>query len=126
MTEQELQPLLIQESNSVDWKATGDPENIVETFVAFANDYEEAGGGCIRCGIEEFEDDKGATKARVAGISSQDAKRLSDRIFELSRRLSTPSIEPHFESCSLGEDKQILIVRIAASGDVHTSTSKRH
>ena len=104
----------------MDWKATGDPENIVETLVAFANDYEEAGGGCVLCGIEETEDDKGATEARVTGISNPDAKRLSDRIFELSLALSTPPIEPQFDSYSLGEDRQILVVRTAASGDVHT------
>ena len=54
MTDQELQRILREESNSVDWKAGGDPEKIVKTLAAFANDYEGAGIGFVACGVEEL------------------------------------------------------------------------
>ena len=53
MTRSELELLLRNESNAVDWKATGDPEKIAKTLAAYANDYEQAGSGSVVCGVEE-------------------------------------------------------------------------
>ena len=71
----------------MDWKRGGDPENIVETLAAFANDYEQVGGGSALCGIEEVTDSQGVVTSRITGVSSVEALRLKNRIFELSRSL---------------------------------------
>ena len=120
MTEHELQQLLHQESNRVDWKRGGDPENIVETLAAFANDYEQVGGGSALCGIEEVTDSQGVVTSRITGVSSVEALRLKNRIFELSRKFVMPPIEPQFDSVVLASSQQVLIVWIAATGDLHT------
>jgi hypothetical protein len=67
MTEQELQRFLGEESNSVDWKAGGDPEKIVKTLAAYANDYEDAGSGFVVCGVEELKDAGGTYCSKSRG-----------------------------------------------------------
>ena len=99
----------------MDWKLSGCPENIVETLVAFANDLEEAGGGSVLCGVQEAEG-----VATIVGIAHSEVKRLKNRIFELSRRLAVPSIEPRFDTFLMDNEKQVLIVRMDASSEVHT------
>ena len=110
MTEQELQRILREESNSLDWKASGDPEKIVKTLVAFANDYEGAGSGRVVCGVEEQKHADGRITPKVAGISSAAARKLRDRIFELSHSLAAPPLAPQFDSLSLDAGKEVLVV----------------
>ena len=82
MTEQELAKVLAEESNSMEWKAGGDPEKIVKTLTAYANDYEEAGSGIVVCGVEEVKDLDGRSTAKVVGISEGASRKLRDRIFD--------------------------------------------
>ena len=119
MTEQELQRILQKESNCLDWKKGGDPENIVETLTAFANDYEEVGCGFVLCGIEEQKHKDGSSTSEVAGITRGESNRLQNRIFELSRNRAHPPITPRFDSVSLDEDKEVLVVWVAASNELH-------
>ncbi len=119
MTEQELQKLLSEESSSVEWKKAGDPEQIVKTLAAFANDYEEAGGGRVFCGVKELEQPDGRSTPSMAGISGGEAKRLRDKIFELSRKLVAPPIEPRFFSVTLDADREVLVVWIDAGSELH-------
>lgn len=79
MTEQELQRILREESNSVEWKTGGDPDKIVKTLAAFANDFEDAGSGFVVCGVEEVTHPDGRVTPRVAGISAGESKRLRTR-----------------------------------------------
>ncbi len=111
--------MLGDESNSLDWKKTGDPEDIVETLAAFANDYEESGGGSVICGVEENKQADGISTPNVVGISSGESKRLQNRIFQLSFERVKPSIAPRFDFVTLEADKQVLVVWIGASSEVH-------
>jgi ATP-dependent DNA helicase RecG len=120
MTDEELQRILREESNSVDWKATGDPEKIVKTLAAFANDYEGAGIGFVACGVEELRHEDGSATPKVVGMSAGAARRLRDRIFELSHSLVAPPISPQFDNVSLDADKQVLVAWITASSEVHS------
>jgi ATP-dependent DNA helicase RecG len=119
MTTQELQKILEGESNSIEWKAGGDPEKIVKTLTAFANDYEEAGAGAVVCGVEEDRQPDGRIYPVIAGISTGESKRLRDRIFELSRILVNPPIEPRFESVPIDKDRELLVVSVIAGSEVH-------
>jgi len=120
MTGQELQRILHEESNSVDWKAGGDPEKIVRTLAAFANDYEGAGIGFVACGVEELKHEDGSSTPKVVGISSGASRKLRDRIFALCHSLVAPPISPQFDSVSLDADKQVLVAWISASSEVHS------
>lgn len=119
MTGHELQRILCEESNSLDWKAGGDPENIVETLAAFANDYEEAGTGRVLCGIKERIHADGSKTPEVAGISLGESKRIRDRVFGLSRSIVDPPITPQFDTYSLTPDKDVLVVSINTSSELH-------
>ena len=119
MNEQELQRLLASESNSVEWKAGGDPEKIVKTLAAFANDYQESGGGFVVCGVEEQTDASGLTTPKLVGITVLASRKLKNRIFELSMSRVTPPIAPEFESISLGPDTEALVIWTGASSEIH-------
>jgi len=120
MTEQELAKVLAEESNSMEWKAGGDPEKIVKTLTAYANDYEEAGSGIVVCGVEEVKDLDGRSTAKVVGISEGASRKLRDRIFELSRSFVVPPIAPQFDFVPLGEDSRVLVAWISASSELHS------
>ena len=119
MTEHELERILRGESNTLDWKAGGDPENIVETLAAFANDYEEAGTGRVLCGVKEVVHADGTKTPEVVGISLGESKRIRDRVFALSRSVVVPPISPQFDTYSLAPDKDVLVVSINTSGELH-------
>lgn len=111
MTRAELELLLQNESNTVDWKATGDPEKIAKTLAAYANDYEQAGSGAVVCGIDESKDPHEGTRAVVAGLSRVTVETLQNRIFELVRSFVSPPIAPRFERVPLDDGKEVLLVR---------------
>jgi predicted HTH transcriptional regulator len=93
---------------------------LLRHWAAFANDYEGAGSGYIFCGVEEQNSPDGHSAPNVIGISSGASRKLRDRIFELSRSLVVPPIEPQFESVRLDGDKQVLVVWIASSSELHS------
>ena len=53
------------ESSRIDYKANWNPESIIHTITAFANDIDNQGGGYIIIGIE---DDNGMPKVPVKGV----------------------------------------------------------
>ena len=124
MTRSELELLLKNESNTVDWKATGDPEKIAKTLAAYANDYEQAGSGSVVCGVEESKNPQDGTRAVVAGLSRGTLETLQNRIFELARLLVSPPIAPHFDRVVLDDGKEVLLVWSAASSDIHSFRSE--
>lgn len=119
MTRHELQRLLQVESSRIDWKTTGDPEKIVKTLAAYANDYQEVGSGWIICGVRESKHPKDGTTPLLVGISRATLERLTDRVFQLSRTLVSPAIAPQFESVTLENGAEVLVAWITASNDIH-------
>jgi hypothetical protein len=120
MTLSELELLLKNESNTVDWKATGAPEKIAKTLAAYANDYEQAGSGSVVCGVEESKNPQDGTRAVVTGLSRATLETLQNRIFELARSLVYPPIAPRFVRVALDNGKEVLLVWAAASSDIHS------
>ena len=54
----DLKELANRESEQVEWKENvADPKGVVETIVAFANDYSNLGGGYVVCGAKEGKDE---------------------------------------------------------------------
>ncbi|MBS1829310.1 MAG: hypothetical protein JST93_28665 [Acidobacteria bacterium] len=124
MTLSELELLLKNESNTVDWKATGDPEKIAKTLAAYANDYEQVGSGSVVCGVEESKSPQDGTRAVVAGLSRGTVETLQNRIFEIARSLVYPPIAPRFDRVALDDGKEVLLVWAAASSDIHSFRSE--
>lgn len=120
MTRSDLKLLLRNESNSIDWKANGDPEKIVKTLAAYANDYEQVGSGSVICGVEEVTTPEGGTEASATGLSRPALQALQNRVFELARSLVRPPIAPLFQSVSLDNGSDLLVIWVIASSDLHT------
>ncbi|MBL8229475.1 MAG: hypothetical protein JNL98_13385 [Bryobacterales bacterium] len=74
MTLQEFHSLPIRESNTVEGKAMGDPEQIVPTLAALAYDYEGSGGGRVLCGVQEQTEPEGQTAAIPAGLTPEESR----------------------------------------------------
>ncbi len=117
MTALELDQLLSSENNKVDWKSSGDPEKIVKTLTAYANDFEEAGYGMVICGVEESKDN--LPHPLVTGLPQGVLKTLRDRVFNLCRSAVTPPLAPQFRTVTLPDANEVLVIWIGASSDIH-------
>lgn len=62
------------ESNRIEFKKGWNPADIYQTICAFANDFENLGGGYILVGVEQ--DEHGIAKRPVKGINIEDADRI--------------------------------------------------
>ena len=97
------------ESNRVEYKRNWNPERILHTVCAFANDYEDLGGGYVMIGIE---DDDGC-RGDIIGLTDRD-------IVEIDRRLINVcnTIEPKYiPEMSVEEIDGKRIVVIWATSD---------
>jgi ATP-dependent DNA helicase RecG len=122
MTEAALRQLLERESNQVDWKAKGDPLKITKTLAAFANDYQQTGGGCVLCGVSE-ETETGTP--RVVGLSNGQIRQLRDQVLEGCRGRVSPPLSVQTEQVPLPEPGlAVLIFSCASSPEVHRLEQK--
>jgi ATP-dependent DNA helicase RecG len=110
MTLPELEGLLKDESNAVEWKAGGDPEKIAKTLAAFANDYEDCGSGTVVCGVEEIDRRDEGIAPVLVGVSPSQSKGLRDRVFNLCKASVEPPIAPRFDAVPVADGKQALVI----------------
>ena len=95
---------------SIEWerlefKAGWNPEAILHTIVAFANDINNWGGGYIVVGIKEHE---GRPMLPPVGISSEKIDGIQKKLLELSHKISPnyfPVVAP-----AIYEEKHILLI----------------
>ena len=97
LTTELLDRLLVRETAEVDWKAGGDPEKIVRTISAFANDYEKVGGGYIILGVKE---EVGGPE--VVGLLPEQAKSKKKQILHWCREFIQPPLYPEVAELSVG------------------------
>lgn len=126
MTETELQAILQREGAQVDWKKAGNPPNIVETLAAFANDYQQRGGGTVVCGIEEEHLPDGRIEPHIVGLPPDRLKELRDKVFEQCRRRVRPPLAPEFEDISLTAHPhlKVLVIWVPSGGQVYAYDGK--
>lgn len=67
------------ESSRLEYKEGWNPERILHTICAFANDIEECGGGYIILGIHEVD----SRPDKVAGLTESDISRIEKELFNL-------------------------------------------
>lgn len=102
--------------NTVEWdrielKKGWNPEDIIHTLCAYANDINNWDGGYIIIGVEE---ENGKAKLPPIGLQVQDLDAIQKRLIELSHKIS-PVYIPVFQPY-LMNGKHILIV-FAPAGD---------
>ena len=93
------------ESARVEFKAIWNPEPILHTICAFANDMDNWGGGYIVIGVEEQD---GAPSFPIAGITKNSVDKISKELINICNM-----IEPRYIPVSdhiVFEDKNIIVL----------------
>ena len=101
----------VVEWERLEFKAGWNPEDILHSICAFANDFNNWGGGYIFIGIAEI---NGKPILPPQGLSVEQADSIQKKIRELSRRIDPfyfPVLQPEFI-----EDKLVFIIWVP-SGD---------
>ena len=95
------------ESTRIEFKTGWNPDKIYRTICAFANDFDNIGGGYIIVGVQE-EENTGIAKRPVTGVPIEEsymddisAKELADGVFVSQQYLSRVFTE--FMNCSVYE-----------------------
>ena len=112
-------PINIEEllhGNTVEWdrielKKGWNPEDVIHSLCAYANDINNWDGGYIIIGVEE---ENGKAKLPPIGLQIQELDAIQKRLIELAHKLS-PVYIPVFQPY-LMDEKQILVV-FAPAGD---------
>ena len=102
---EELLKQQIVESSRIEYKKDYNPNTIIHSICAFANDIDNIGGGYILIGIEE---ENGLPKLPIAGIAKERVDGLLKKLRELCHFIE-PLYEPQTEPV-LYDDKYIIVV----------------
>lgn len=74
------------ESNRIEFKKGWNPDKIYRTICAFANDFDNIGGGYIVVGVEE-EERTGIAKRPVAGISIEELDKIQREMIGYNNKI---------------------------------------
>ena len=99
----------IVESSRIEYKKDYNPNTIIHSICAFANDIDNIGGGYILIGIEEK---NGLPKLPITGIAKERVDGLLKKLRELCHFIE-PLYEPQTEPV-LYDDKYIIVVKVSA------------
>ena len=97
----------IVENERIEYKKGWNPAAIYRTICAFANDFENIGGGYIIVGAE---DDNGRAKRPVSGIPIEELDNIQKKMVEYNKL-----INPHYDpkiSIETIDDVSVLIIRV--------------
>ncbi len=94
------------ESNRIEFKRGWDASDIYRTICAFANDFENIGGGYILVGVEQ--DEKGVAQRPVKGISVNEIDKIQKEMVGYDAKIK-PSYVTRVEIAEV-DDKHILAI----------------
>ncbi len=121
----ELSELATRESDIVEWKETvADERKLVETIVAFTNDFLNLGGGYIVCGAKEITDVHGFKAVEYVGLTASRLEKLkkflSDTCYNPTK--VNPPIITKFDEIAVPEDaaKRVLVITVDATSNAHS------
>ncbi|CAG1001854.1 hypothetical protein BURK2_03089 [Burkholderiales bacterium] len=122
MNKIDLSELARRESEQVEWKLNvADIEDVLATITAFANDFQNLGGGYVVCGAEETKDEHGFQKVRFPGLSASRFKEIEGKVISDSRARIDPPVTPLVEELNgESEDGRVLVFIVPASGHSHS------
>lgn len=97
------------ENNRLDYKEGWNPDAVYRTICAFANDFEDTGGGYIVIGVKE---ENGRAVRPVIGIDSQKIEPIEKEMVGLNNL-----IQPYYQPRLFIEEadgKTVLIIKVTA------------
>ena len=102
----------VVESSRIEYKADWNPEPIVHTITAFANDVDNMGGGYIVIGIEE---ENGRPKIPISGLNKEALDRIQKDLLNKCNLIEPrylPVVEP-----IVYEGKDVLVIWVPGGDD---------
>ncbi len=117
----DLKELSVRESEQVEWKENvADIEDVLKTITAFANDFQNLGGGYVVCGAVETKDEQGFQKISCPGLTAQRLKEVEGKVMADARAKIDPAVAPLVEELPGEiEGHRVLVFIIPASGSAH-------
>ncbi|MGV3773995.1 MAG: ATP-binding protein [Verrucomicrobiales bacterium] len=118
----DLKELAARESEQVEWKKqVTNVEDVIKTVAAFANDFQNLGGGYVVCGAEEGHDEHGFQKVSYPGLPASRLKELEGKVMADARSKIDPAVAPMVEELP-GElpGQRVLVFIVPATGHAHS------
>jgi ATP-dependent DNA helicase RecG len=96
----------VVENQRIEYKKGWDPEPILHSICAFANDFEGYSGGYIVIGVDAI---KGIPQFPILGIDINDIDRIESEVLEYCKKCITPSYVPSIEVVEYDGKKLIVL-----------------
>jgi len=118
----DLKELSARESEQVEWKRrVADPEDLLRTIAAFANDFQNMGGGYVVCGAEELRDAHGFPRVEFPGLTAQRFKEIESKVMADARAKISPPVTPLIEEIpGAVEGQRVLVFIVPATNYAHS------
>lgn len=123
----EWNQLVQRESARLEWKENvANPMNVVKTLSAFANDFQQVGGGRVICGLKEEADENGEPVAKAIGLDEKRFKEIRNKVLDYCHRYVEPPITPVVSEFPVPGDpsRRILSFAITSSTFAHRYKTK--
>ncbi|MDR1497524.1 MAG: putative DNA binding domain-containing protein [Puniceicoccales bacterium] len=124
----DIEEILLRENASVEWKENvADISDVLKTITAFANDFQNVGGGYVVCGAKEIKDAYGFQSVQRTGLDSSRYKEIQGKVQDGCVKNIFPSITPLVQELPAETpEKKILVFIVPASKSVHSFRIKGH
>lgn len=118
----DLDDLRRRESERIEWKASvHDIEDVIETIVAFSNDFSNIGGGYVICGAEERKDKAGFPMVNFDGLYASRFKEIEGKVLSDCQNKVDPPIVPLIDEINVpGNEKKVLVFIIPSTEYAHS------
>jgi ATP-dependent DNA helicase RecG len=120
--------LVQRESARVEWKENvANLRNVVKTLCAFANDFQQVGGGRVLCGLREEKDKYGVPVAKVVGLDEKRFKEVKNKVLDYCHRYVDPPLTPGVSEYPVENDpsRRILVFAVTSSQYAHRYRTKK-
>jgi ATP-dependent DNA helicase RecG len=114
--------LVQRESARVEWKENvANLQNVVKTLSAFANDFQQVGGGRVLCGLKEEKNQYGEPVAKVVGLDEKRFKEVKNKVMAYCHQCVEPPLTPVVSEYPLEHDpsRRILVFAVTSSQYAH-------
>ena len=118
----DLKELAGRESEQVEWKRrVADVDDVLRTITAFANDFQNLGGGYVVCGAEELRDEHGFSRVEFPGLTAARFRELEGKVMADARGKIDPPVTPLVEEFPGSvEGQRVLVFIVPASSHAHS------
>ena len=122
MSRIDLKDIAVRESEQVEWKEdVADPDDVVATLCAFANNISNLGGGRVVCGAREDKDEHGFPILVRKGLSAARLKEVEGIVLTRCRERVSPPLVPLVDEVPSDlPERRILVFTAPSSTEAHS------